>query len=66
MAEARRILVTGGGIAGLSLAIALRRRGLNGEPFHDPPAGRLERLRQHFGGFGPLVTGYLAALTRDE
>ena len=27
MAEARRILITGGGIAGLSLAIALRRRG---------------------------------------
>ena len=40
--------------------------GLDGEPFHDPPAGRLDRLRQHFHGFGPPVTGYLAALTRDE
>ena len=40
--------------------------GLDGEPFHDPPAGRLDRLRQHFHGFGPPVTGYLAALTCDE
>ncbi|HLK13552.1 MAG TPA: FAD-dependent monooxygenase, partial [Fimbriimonadaceae bacterium] len=40
--------------------------GLDGEPFHDPPGGRLDRLRQHFHGFGPPVTGYLAALTRDE
>ena len=40
--------------------------GLDSEPFHDPPAGRLDRLRQHFHGFGPLVTGYLAALTCDE
>jgi 2-polyprenyl-6-methoxyphenol hydroxylase-like FAD-dependent oxidoreductase len=40
--------------------------GLDGEPFHDPPAGRLDRLRQHFRSFGPPVTGYLAALTCDE
>jgi hypothetical protein len=40
--------------------------GLDGEPFHDPPAGRLDRLRQHFHGFGPPVTSYLAALTCDE
>jgi FAD-dependent urate hydroxylase len=40
--------------------------GLDGAPFHDPPAGRLDRLRQHFRGFGPLVTSYLAALTCDE
>jgi 2-polyprenyl-6-methoxyphenol hydroxylase-like FAD-dependent oxidoreductase len=40
--------------------------GLDGEPFHDPPAGRLARLRQHFHGFGPPVTAYLAALTCDE
>ena len=40
--------------------------GLDGEAFHDPPAGRLDRLRQHFHGFGPPVTGYLAALTCDE
>ncbi len=36
--------------------------GLDGAPFHDPPAGRLDRLRQHFHRFGPLVTSYLAAL----
>ena len=40
--------------------------GLDGAPFHDPPAGRLDRLRQHFHRFGPLVTSYLAALTCDE
>jgi 2-polyprenyl-6-methoxyphenol hydroxylase-like FAD-dependent oxidoreductase len=40
--------------------------GLDGEPFHDPSAGRLDRLRQHFHRFGPLVTSYLAALTCDE
>ena len=40
--------------------------GLDGDPFDDPPAGRLDRLRQHFHGFGPPVTGYLAALTCHE
>jgi 2-polyprenyl-6-methoxyphenol hydroxylase-like FAD-dependent oxidoreductase len=40
--------------------------GLDGESFRDPPAGRLARLRQHFHGFGPLVTSYLANLTCDE
>ncbi len=40
--------------------------GLAGDRFDDPPAGRLERLRQQFGGFGGPVPAYLAALQRDE
>ena len=39
--------------------------GLDTERFDDPPAGRLERLRQRFGGFGGPVPAYLAALQRD-
>ena len=34
--------------------------------FHDPVAGRLERLRTRFAGFGPGVQEYLAALERDD
>jgi 2-polyprenyl-6-methoxyphenol hydroxylase-like FAD-dependent oxidoreductase len=34
--------------------------------FHDPVEGRLERLRVRFGGFGPRVQEYLAALERDD
>lgn len=34
--------------------------------FHDPVAGRLERLRARFAGFGPRVQDYLAALERDD
>jgi 2-polyprenyl-6-methoxyphenol hydroxylase-like FAD-dependent oxidoreductase len=34
--------------------------------FQDPPAGRLERLRSRFGGFGEPVPTYLAALEDDE
>jgi 2-polyprenyl-6-methoxyphenol hydroxylase-like FAD-dependent oxidoreductase len=40
--------------------------GLAGDRFDDPPAGRLERLRQRFGGFGGPVPAYLAALQRDD
>ena len=39
---------------------------LAGERFVDPPAGRLERLRQRFGGFGGPVPAFLAALQRDD
>jgi 2-polyprenyl-6-methoxyphenol hydroxylase-like FAD-dependent oxidoreductase len=38
MAEAGRILIVGGGIAGLSLAIALRRNGLVPELVERSPA----------------------------
>jgi 2-polyprenyl-6-methoxyphenol hydroxylase-like FAD-dependent oxidoreductase len=34
--------------------------------FHDPLAGRLERFRRRFAGFGGPVPAYLAALQRDE
>jgi FAD-dependent urate hydroxylase len=34
--------------------------------FHDPVAGRLGRMRARFGGFGPGVQQYLAALERDD
>ena len=34
--------------------------------FHDPQAGRLERLRKRFAGFGELVQEYLASLESDE
>jgi 2-polyprenyl-6-methoxyphenol hydroxylase-like FAD-dependent oxidoreductase len=40
--------------------------GLDGERFDDPPAGRLERLRQRFEGFGGPVPAYLAALQHDS
>jgi len=40
--------------------------GLDGERFDDPPAGRLERLRQRFQGFGGAVPAYLATLQRDD
>jgi FAD-dependent urate hydroxylase len=39
---------------------------LGGERFDDPPAGRLERLRERFEGFGGPVPAYLAALQRDD
>lgn len=40
--------------------------GLDGDRFDDPPAGRLERLRQRFEGFGGPVPAYLAALRHDD
>jgi FAD-dependent urate hydroxylase len=40
--------------------------GLDTERFDDPPAGRLERLRQRFADFGGPVRAYLAALRRDD
>jgi FAD-dependent urate hydroxylase len=40
--------------------------GLAGGRLDDPPAGRLERLRQQFGGFGGPVPDYLAGLQRDD
>ena len=40
--------------------------GLDGQRSDDPPAGRLERLRQRFEGFGGPVPAYLAALQRDD
>jgi len=40
--------------------------GLDTERFDDPPAGRLERLRQRFGGFGGPVPDYLTALHCDD
>ena len=58
----RRIfgLVTMGAGHTYSFAISI-------EPqFHDPVAGRLERLRTRFAGFGPRVQEYLAALERDD
>ena len=39
---------------------------VSGPRFHDPLAGRLERVRQRFAAFGGPVPAYLAALTRDE
>jgi len=33
---------------------------------HEPIAGRLERLRRRFAGFGGLVRDYLASLASDE
>lgn len=33
---------------------------------HEPMAGRLDRLRRRFAGFGEIVQEYLAALERDE
>ena len=39
---------------------------VSGPRFHDPLAGRLERMRQRFAAFGGPVPAYLAALTRDE
>jgi 2-polyprenyl-6-methoxyphenol hydroxylase-like FAD-dependent oxidoreductase len=40
--------------------------GVGGERFDDPPAGRLERFRRRFAGFGGPVPAYLAALEHDE
>jgi 2-polyprenyl-6-methoxyphenol hydroxylase-like FAD-dependent oxidoreductase len=40
--------------------------GLDGECFDDPPADRLQRLQQRFGGFGGPVPAYLAALQHDD
>ena len=33
---------------------------------HEPMAGRLDRLRRRFAGFGEVVQEYLSALERDE
>jgi 2-polyprenyl-6-methoxyphenol hydroxylase-like FAD-dependent oxidoreductase len=41
--------------------------GLNAaEPFDDPPAGRLERVRRRFAGLGGPVADYLGALSHDD
>src|SRR5262249_35991681 len=40
--------------------------GVGGERFDDPPAGRLERFRRRFAGFGGPVPAYLAVLEHDE
>jgi 2-polyprenyl-6-methoxyphenol hydroxylase-like FAD-dependent oxidoreductase len=40
--------------------------GVGGPRFDDPPQGRLERVRQHFAGFGGPVPQYLASLSCDE
>jgi 2-polyprenyl-6-methoxyphenol hydroxylase-like FAD-dependent oxidoreductase len=40
--------------------------GLDSERFDDPPAGRLERFRARFAGFGGPVPAYLEALERDQ
>ncbi len=40
--------------------------GLDAERFDEPVAGRLERFRAHFAGFGGAVPEYLAALQSDE
>lgn len=39
---------------------------ITGPRAHEPMAGRLDRLRRHFAGFGDIVQDYLAALTCDE
>ena len=39
---------------------------VDGRQFKDPLAGRLERFRRRFAGFGEPVPAYLAALRRDE
>ena len=39
---------------------------VDSKPFEDPLAGRLERFRRRFAGFGPPVPEYLAALQRDQ
>jgi len=50
--------VGGGGTYGFA--------GIGGKRFDDPPAGRLERFRRRFAGFGGPVPAYLAALQHDE
>jgi FAD-dependent urate hydroxylase len=40
--------------------------GLDSERFDDPPAGRLERFRARFAGFGDPVPAYLEALEGDQ
>lgn len=39
---------------------------ITGPRAHEPMAGRLDRLRRHFAGFGVIVQDYLGALTSDE
>jgi 2-polyprenyl-6-methoxyphenol hydroxylase-like FAD-dependent oxidoreductase len=39
---------------------------IGGARFNDPLAGRLERFRRRFAGFGAPVPAYLAALQSDE
>jgi FAD-dependent urate hydroxylase len=39
---------------------------VDGEPFEDPLAGRLDRFRRRFAEFDGPVPGYLAALQSDQ
>ena len=39
---------------------------ITGPRAHEPVAGRLDRLRRRFAGFGGIVQDYLAALNCDE
>jgi 2-polyprenyl-6-methoxyphenol hydroxylase-like FAD-dependent oxidoreductase len=39
---------------------------ITGPRTHEPPVGRLDRLRRHFAGFAKIVQDFLQALTTDE
>ena len=58
MAPARRVAVIGGGIGGLSAAIALRRRGIDAQVYEQAP--KLERIQ--VGGGLHLWTNAMKAL----
>jgi len=60
MAPARRVAVIGGGIGGLSAAIALRRRGIDAQVYEQAP--NLERIQ--VGGGLHLWTNAMKALTQ--